>query len=266
MPVSHQIWYWSIDRANNLETPPKTATFTVSAAVDTTPPTTTNSAPPYVVNSVNYYSSVSTITLTATDNAGGWGVARTYYKLDSGPAFSVTGGTQYTSGPNTVIVFTSSGSLVCSGTLPGASVLAVGGGGGGGNGGGGAGGVINGTIDLSGTMPVTVGSGGTAGTASYAGPYTPLAGNGGNSSIGSLSAIGGGGGGGYEGTGASGGSGGGGGYAPPNYGAPAGGSGTSGRATRAATATPPSITGTVVEAAALAVQGRMRLLMAARPA
>lgn len=74
--VSHTIYFWSVDKANNTETL-KSATFTVNAPADTTPPTTTS-------NAQSVYAKPGTITLSASDNAGGWGVANTYYKLDSG--------------------------------------------------------------------------------------------------------------------------------------------------------------------------------------
>ncbi len=45
---------------------------------DTTPPTTTS-------NATTTYTGPATITLTGTDNTGGWGVASTYYILDGAP-------------------------------------------------------------------------------------------------------------------------------------------------------------------------------------
>jgi hypothetical protein len=177
----------------------KTWTFTVDAI----PPTTTSTVVPS-------YSGTATILLTATDNAGGSGVANTYYTVDPAP-FSAVGGTQSTSGPNTVIVFNSSGSLVCSGTMTGATVLIVGGGGGGGgNGGGGGGGgqVRTDTVNLSGTMAVTVGTGGAGatapsyngspGTSSTFGGKTATGGGFGGTGPGGNGACGGGGGGGLN--------------------------------------------------------------------
>ena len=100
------------------------------------------------------------------------------------PVASATGGNKYTSGSNTVHVFTGSSSLVVNGSIAGASVLVVGGGGGGYcnlAGGGGAGGVLTGTQNLSGTMPVTIGAGGAGNSF-----------NGGNSVFGTRTALGGG--------------------------------------------------------------------------
>ena len=77
--ATHTLQYWSVDSANNTETA-HIATFTVGAPPDTTPPTTKSDIP----TNPPVYSAVSTITLTATDNAGGWGVATTYYILDNG--------------------------------------------------------------------------------------------------------------------------------------------------------------------------------------
>jgi hypothetical protein len=72
----HHIDFWSVDRAGNIEAS-KGATFTVNALVDATAPTTTH-------NALSVYPSPSTVTLTPTDNVGGWGVANTYFKIDSG--------------------------------------------------------------------------------------------------------------------------------------------------------------------------------------
>ncbi len=179
--ASHTIHFWSVDNAGNIESQ-NSATFSVLAG-DTTPPTTTS-------NALSSYIGAANISLTATDNVGGSGVANTYYQVDpaTGPssAFTVSGGTQYTSGPNTIVVFKSSGTLTCSGSLAGATVLVVAGGGGGAanlSGGGGGGGVVTGNVTLSGSMPVAIGAGGAAGG---------IPTNGGNSSFGSLTAIGGG--------------------------------------------------------------------------
>jgi hypothetical protein len=79
--VGHTLRYWSVDKADNTETT-KSATFSVSRPVDTTPPTTTS-------NAVATYYRPAPIVLTATDNPGGWGVATTYSKLDG--AAAVTG-------------------------------------------------------------------------------------------------------------------------------------------------------------------------------
>jgi|GEM_PF-421747 len=71
----HTLEFWSVDQNGNVETPRKTASFTVTA--DTTPPTTTSNA------QAQYYSNAN-ITLTATD-ASSMGVMATYYRLDGGP-------------------------------------------------------------------------------------------------------------------------------------------------------------------------------------
>jgi len=75
---SHTIEFWSVDVAGNVETPHKTASFTITASTvpDVTAPTTASDAV------AKYYNS-ATIHLTATDNTGGSGVAHTYYVLDS---------------------------------------------------------------------------------------------------------------------------------------------------------------------------------------
>ena len=52
------------------------------ASPDTTAPTTTDDAP------ADWQNDPVTVHLTATDNAGGWGVAHTYYKLDGAGTFS----------------------------------------------------------------------------------------------------------------------------------------------------------------------------------
>jgi hypothetical protein len=75
----HTIEFWSVDTLGNVEVH-KTAGFSVS---DTIAPSTTS-------NAVANYTGSASIHLTATDNAGGAGVAATYYKLDGG---AQTGGT-----------------------------------------------------------------------------------------------------------------------------------------------------------------------------
>lgn len=74
-PGAHTIEFWSADQNGNLESPHKSASFTVVA--DTTPPVTTSNA------QAAYYTP-ATITLTATDN-GSQGVKATYYTLNGGP-------------------------------------------------------------------------------------------------------------------------------------------------------------------------------------
>jgi hypothetical protein len=182
---THTLEFWSTDRAGNEETPHKT----VNVAIDVTPPSTTTDA-------LTAYKGFANVTLAASDTAGS-GVKKTYYTVDGAgvSTFSVTGGVKTFVGNRTVITFTSSGSLVCSGSLTGADVLVVAGGGGGmtwAGGGGGGGGVVTGTANLSGTIAVTVGSGGSAGAWSTSGAqYLPTRGS--NSAFGSLlTAIGGG--------------------------------------------------------------------------
>lgn len=72
----HTLSYWSVDVAGNPEIPTPVS-FTITAPTDHTAPTTTSDA------STSYVGS-ATIHLTAVDNAGGSGVAHTYYKLDGG--------------------------------------------------------------------------------------------------------------------------------------------------------------------------------------
>jgi hypothetical protein len=64
-----------MDQAGNVESPPKTASFTITA--DSTPPVTTS-------NTQATYTGNANITLTATDN-GTAGVQATYYQIDGGP-------------------------------------------------------------------------------------------------------------------------------------------------------------------------------------
>ena len=123
---------------------------------------------------------------------------------------TVSGGTETTSGSYTIHTFTSSGSLVVTGSDITADYLVVGGGGGGGGtrgGGGGAGGMVEtpgGTIPV-GTHTVTIGGGGNGG------PGVDTGAVGEASSLGSIqSASGGGYGGGQGNPGGNGGSGGGG--------------------------------------------------------
>ncbi len=71
---THTLEFWSVDTAGNAETPHKTVTFKVTAPVDATAPVTSSDALAVYVGS-------ATIALSATD-AGGSGVAHTYYRLD----------------------------------------------------------------------------------------------------------------------------------------------------------------------------------------
>ncbi len=77
-PGTHTVEFWSMDQNGLVETPKKTATFTV--AEDTTPPVTTSNAN---AGSTYYYNTVY-ITLSPTD-ASTLGVKSTYYSLDGGP-------------------------------------------------------------------------------------------------------------------------------------------------------------------------------------
>jgi len=77
---THSVEFWSVDVSGNVETPHTTVTFDVTAPVpvaDTTTPITTSNA------KFTYVTSAA-ITLVATDNAGGSGVAHTYYVIDGG--------------------------------------------------------------------------------------------------------------------------------------------------------------------------------------
>ena len=96
------------------------------------------------------------------------------------------GETPTTDGDNTVVRFLESGEFVTPEGVAEGEVLRVGGGAGGAVGGGGAGGVLEGTEALSGTIPITVGEGGTAG-ADY--PGTPAPGRGGHSAIGDMANL-----------------------------------------------------------------------------
>ncbi|HEY4428994.1 MAG TPA: chitobiase/beta-hexosaminidase C-terminal domain-containing protein, partial [Solirubrobacteraceae bacterium] len=70
-----KITYFSTDKAGNAETP---HSATAHIQTDTTPPTTTDS-----VDS-NWHSAAVTVTLAATDNPGGSGIASTSFKVYSG--------------------------------------------------------------------------------------------------------------------------------------------------------------------------------------
>ena len=71
---AHTVTYWSVDNAGNVETP-----HTGYANVDTNSPTTTVSG-----TYADLHKTAVTVTLTASDNAGGSGVAATYYTIDGG--------------------------------------------------------------------------------------------------------------------------------------------------------------------------------------
>jgi peptidoglycan/xylan/chitin deacetylase (PgdA/CDA1 family) len=91
------ILYASWDNAGNAETA-HSQTITLQQAPDTTPPTTTAACNGAACSSTGYTAPV-TVTLTATDNPGGWGVANTYYTTDG--STPTTSSTVYT-GPFTV--------------------------------------------------------------------------------------------------------------------------------------------------------------------
>ena len=91
---SHTLEFWSVDVAGNAETPHQTASFTVTSS-DITAPTTTSDAQAT-------YTGSATITLTATDNAGGSGVESTRYILDSGTEAAGTVVTVSTLGSHTL--------------------------------------------------------------------------------------------------------------------------------------------------------------------
>ncbi len=82
---SHSFTYWSVDKEGHVENA-TTVSFDIVGSggqSDTTPPTTRS-------NAKTSYAGTATIVLTASDNAGGSGVAHTYYRLDGG---AVTEGT-----------------------------------------------------------------------------------------------------------------------------------------------------------------------------
>jgi len=74
-PGSHELEFWSMDQAGNIESFTNLASFIVYE--DTTPPTTTSNAQPY------YYQGAQ-ITLTATDDST-QGVKNTFFSLNGGP-------------------------------------------------------------------------------------------------------------------------------------------------------------------------------------
>jgi hypothetical protein len=75
---SHTLSFWSLDVAGNVEVA-HDATFEVTTPPVSVPDTT---APTTASNSKAAYVGSASITLTAIDNAGGSGVAHTYYMLD----------------------------------------------------------------------------------------------------------------------------------------------------------------------------------------
>ncbi|MDH3328701.1 MAG: hypothetical protein OEM01_05655 [Desulfobulbaceae bacterium] len=79
-PGPHTLEFWTVDQSGRVETPHKTANFTVIE--DTTPPVTTS-------NAQAAYWQYASITLNATD-ASDQGVKATYYKLDGGATRTYT--------------------------------------------------------------------------------------------------------------------------------------------------------------------------------
>ena len=96
----HTLEFWSDDAASPVNTSSHvTASFTVNITVaDTTPPVTTSDA-------VSSYSGSATIHLSATDNAGGSGVATTYYKLDSAVSYTAGSVVNVTSAGSHTLMF-----------------------------------------------------------------------------------------------------------------------------------------------------------------
>ena len=88
---SHTIVFWSVDNAGNVESP-HTAVFFIN---DTIPPSTTSNAGPTYVGT-------ALITLTASDNAGGSGLAHTYHVLDGGAQTEGTSVSVSGLGPHTL--------------------------------------------------------------------------------------------------------------------------------------------------------------------
>jgi hypothetical protein len=73
-PGAHELEFWSVDQAGNIEAPKK---IYFSIVEDTTPPTTTSDAKPT-------YTQGALITLTATDDSP-QGVKNTYFFVNGGP-------------------------------------------------------------------------------------------------------------------------------------------------------------------------------------
>ncbi len=90
----HFVEFWSQDIAGNTENRERVEFAIVAEVVDTDAPTTISDA-------VLLYSAPTTITLTATDNAGGTGVAHTYYRLDGVPGDPGVGTSVSVSGEGT---------------------------------------------------------------------------------------------------------------------------------------------------------------------
>jgi len=82
-PGSYILEFWATDVAGNEEVPHNTVSFVV-VAPDTTPPVSSSDAIAF------YPSAPATVTVTATDEAEGSGVAALYYKVDGGAVETVT--------------------------------------------------------------------------------------------------------------------------------------------------------------------------------
>jgi hypothetical protein len=79
--ASHTLYFWSTDAAGNTESH-KSATITVDAIPDSTPPSTTSD---FVPAAGALYAAAQPVELTALDEPGGSGVKATYYSLDGAP-------------------------------------------------------------------------------------------------------------------------------------------------------------------------------------
>jgi outer membrane protein assembly factor BamB len=82
--AQHQVSYWSVDRFGNTET-----ARVLVVKIDNAGPTMQNSVTGTPGNSV-YFRSAVQMSLTATDNPNGSGVANSYYRIDNGPTQSYT--------------------------------------------------------------------------------------------------------------------------------------------------------------------------------
>jgi FOG: WD40-like repeat len=82
--AQHQVSYWGVDRFGNTET-----ARTLVVKIDNAGPTMQNSVTGTPGNSV-YFRSAIQMSLTATDNPNGSGVANSYYRIDGGPTQSYT--------------------------------------------------------------------------------------------------------------------------------------------------------------------------------
>jgi PKD repeat protein len=84
---SYTIQYCSIDNVGNNET-----LHSMTVRIDTIAPSTTISCTPVLVNGSGTWVNSSTLfTLAASDNAGGSGIAKIRYKIDTGPWTTYTG-------------------------------------------------------------------------------------------------------------------------------------------------------------------------------